>query len=138
MLYRSPEKHAAGVMLVQFIFIYPLFFLLIFIGLEVYWVLHVRHTMSVAAEEGARAMANRCLTNKEATDITQQYLSLAGLTASFEIIANEHDPLDARQSSVDIQVPYAEVLLTGINIFDDETLSVKVAIYRSPSCDQLL
>lgn len=138
MLYRSPEKRATGVMLIQFIFIYPLFFLLIFIGLEVYWVLHVRSTMSVAAEEGARVMAHNCVTSVEATNITQQYLSLAGLTANFEITANEHDPLDAQQSSVVIQVPYAEVLLTGINIFADETLSVKVAIYRSPSCDQLL
>lgn len=138
MFYRSSERRASGMMLVHFIFIYPLFFLLIFIGIEVYWVLHVRHIMSVAAEEGTRAMAHSCVTNEEAVNVTQQYLSLAGLNANFEISANEHDPQDPQLSSVMIHVPYNEILLTGINIFADETLSVKVAMYRSLSCDQLL
>jgi hypothetical protein len=138
MFYRSSQRHTSGMMLIHFIFIYPLFFLLIFIGIEVYWVLHVRHIVSVAAEEGTRAMAHSCVTGEEAVNITQQYLSLAGLSANFEITANEHDPLDPQLSSVIIQVPYKEVLLTGINIFADETLSLKVAMYRSLSCDQLL
>jgi len=125
-------------MLIHFIFIYPLFFLLIFIGIEVYWVLHVRHIMSVAAEEGTRAMAHSCVTSEEAVNVTQQYLLLAGLNANFEISANEQDPQDPQRASVEIHVPFKEVLITGINIFADETLSVKVAMYRSLSCDQLL
>ncbi len=83
-------------------------------------------------------MAHSCVTAEEAVTVTQQYLSLAGLSANFAITASEHDPLDPQLSSVIIDVPYQEILLTGINIFEDGTLSVKIAMYRSLSCDQLL
>ncbi|KPJ67309.1 MAG: hypothetical protein AMJ43_05510 [Coxiella sp. DG_40] len=136
-VFKSLKHRTSGVIALEFILIYPVFLLLILGGIEAYWVLHVRHTMSVAAEQGARAMAHNCVSEDEAVNLTQEYLTLTGLNASFEITANQQDP-DPQWASVEVQVPYSEVLLVGLGVFSSGYLSAKSTIYKSPECIQLL
>lgn len=139
MFYESLKNRISGVIALEFIIIFPVFFLLVFGGIEIYWMLHVRHIMSVAAEEGTRAMAYNCVSDEEAVNITQQYLSLTltRLNANFEI-STEQNP---EQATVKIIVPLQEILLIGLYrlcVFPDETLSVKSTMYKNPLCNQLL
>src|SRR5688572_23835247 len=86
-------KNFKGAILVELSLILPIFFMLIFSFIELGWILHTRLMMSIAAREGARALAIQEVTVNQAENLALHYLSDTGLSVNhFSIRGEDRDP----------------------------------------------
>ena len=118
-----------GVSSVEFAIIGPVFLLILFGMISFGSVLYTHNNMINAARESARRMAVGDLNTTEAEAYANNYLSNMGVT--FTVNAQDPDPGDPDDVSVNISVPAEDVALVNFpGIFDGRTLQVTVTMLK--------
>ena len=118
-----------GIASVEFAIIGPVFLLILFGMISFGSVLYTHNNMINAAREAARRMAVGDLNTTEAEAYANSYLSNMGVT--FTVNAQDPDPGDPDDVSVDISVPAADVALVNFpGIFVGRTLQVTVTMLK--------
>ena len=112
-----------GAAVVEMALVTP-FLVLLFLGMtELGSIFYTRHTMVLAAREGARQMAVEGATEQEAADVTNEYLSdfhINDATVTMQTAYKGNgDDAAARRVNVQIQVPFSDASSLGdaLNLF---------------------
>lgn len=125
---RMKWKSRRGVSIVESAFMIPILMSLIFGAIEFGMMLHMRHTMLVAAREAARELA---VTGGSIAQAQQTAIDmLPGGELDFDVVASQPAPDDLnRDVNVEISVPFADAALGDMfGIFGEDRLSVQVTM----------
>lgn len=111
---------------------------LLFVGMTEFGsIFFTRHSMILAAREGARQMAVEGSTEDDAKTVVESHLARSGITNVTVTTENAYkgngDDAEARQVNVQVEIPVSDASILGdmLNIFaPDSTISVDVSMRK--------
>jgi hypothetical protein len=121
-------KSRRGISIVESAFIVPIMLMLVFGSIEFGTLLHLRHTMLLAARESARTIAVEGGSVSDAVAIANDLLPGDNLDFQVEAtVPGIDDP--NRDVTVAVSVPFAEASLGDMfGLFGDERMTVSVTM----------
>jgi Flp pilus assembly protein TadG len=124
----NARKKRTGAAAVELAVTAPILVTLLLGMAEVGSILFTRHTMVLAAREGARQMSVEGASVQEAKDVVESYLTNAGIGNANITVQNAYkgngDSASARQVNVHVEISPADASITGdmLNLYPSGSL----------------